>query len=63
MARSWQFQVTNALGGSMFKSIDDWGQTGHAECLDLPLESTDFVPGEDDQPEARIDLVFDWSCE
>jgi hypothetical protein len=43
-------------------TLTEGGRIGHAECLDLPLDSDDFTPGEDDQPEARADLVFDWEC-
>lgn len=60
---SWTVSNDDPDQSECILTIADGGRSGDAECLDLPLDSTDWVAGMDDQPEARIDLAFEWSCE
>jgi len=59
----WTVPYHDPDGNTCTLTIAEESQSGRADCSGLPLESTDYVPGMDDQPEARIDLGFEWSCE
>ena len=58
----WNAPWHDPDGNTCELTISDGGQCGHAECVGMPLNSDDFTEAEDDQPEVRADLVFDWEC-